>query len=35
LTEGIYDITDRLPQPEMSLKEALALAAQIEADNNK
>jgi len=35
LTEGIYDITDRLPKQEMSLKEAMAIAAQIEADNNK
>lgn len=35
MTEGIYDITDRLPQPEMSLKEAMQLAEKIEADNNK
>jgi hypothetical protein len=35
MTEGIYDITTRLPEPEMPLDEALALAAQIQTELDK
>jgi hypothetical protein len=33
MTEGIIDITPHLPAPEMSLEEALAIAAKMEQDN--